>query len=110
MKRLLTSAAISLALCLGLAAPASPASQNKNSAKVPPKMSARAAAVKKCNDDYRIAAKKANDDHTAAVKDARTKKGKERSDAMTAASKAKADALAAAKTAKADCIKAAPKN
>lgn len=109
MKRLLTSAAISLALCLGLAAPASPASQ-KNSAKVPQKMSARAEAMKKCNDDYRIAVKKANDDHTAAVKDARTKKGKERSDAMTAASKAKADALAAAKTAKADCLKAAPKN
>jgi hypothetical protein len=67
MKRLLTSAALCVALCLGLAAPASLASQNKNSGKAPAAMSAHATAVKKCNDDYKAAVKKANADHAAAA-------------------------------------------
>ena len=97
MKRILTSAALCLTLALSLAAPATLASQNKNTGKkAAPKMaSPHAEAVKKCNADYAAAVKKANDDASAAMKDAKGKKGKERADANKAASKAKADALAA---------------
>jgi hypothetical protein len=109
MKRILMSAALSMLLGVGLAAPAAVASQGKNSNKTAPKMSAHAEAVKKCNEDYKAAVKKANDDHAAAVKDAKGKKGKERTDAMAAANKSRTDALAAARQAKADCVKAAPK-
>jgi len=112
MKRILTSAVLCLTLALSLAAPAAQASQNKNSGKKPAaaaKMSPRAEALKKCNDDYAAAVKKANDDHAAAVKAATGKKGKDRAAAMKAANKDKADAWTAAKKAKADCVKAAPK-
>jgi len=110
MKRILTSAVLSLTLALSLAAPATFASQTAmTKAKPAQKMSPRAEALKKCNDDYSAAVKKANDDYKSAAKDAATKKGKDRADAMKAASKAKSDALAAARTAKADCVKAAPK-
>ena|ERR1700754_3573526 len=110
MKRILTNIALSLALMLTLAAPASFAAQTAmTKAKPAQKMSPRAEAIKKCNDDYSAAAKQANDTYKAAVKDAATKKGKDRADAMKAASKAKSDALTAARTAKADCVKAAPK-
>jgi hypothetical protein len=109
MRRILTSAALCLTLALSVAAPASLAAQNKNTAKkAAAKMSPRAEALKKCTDDYTAAVKKANDDHAAAMKDAKGKKGKEHSDAVKAANKAKTDALAAAKKAKADCVKAAP--
>src|SRR6185295_1809118 len=78
MKRLLTVTVISLALAL---APAALAAQNANKAKAKPakamKMSPRAEALKKCNDDYAAAAKKANEDYAAAVKDAKGKKGKD---------------------------------
>jgi hypothetical protein len=109
MKRFLTSAALCLALGLGLTTHDSLAAQNKNAGKPPAKTSAHAEAVKKCNDDYKEATKKANDDYATAVKDAKTKKGKEKSDATKAASKAKSDALAAAKKSKTDCLSAAPK-
>jgi hypothetical protein len=110
MKRILTSAALTLTLMLTMAAPATFASQTAmTKAKAQKPMSPRAEALKKCNDDYNAAAKKAGDDYKAAVKDAATKKGKDRSDAMKAASKSRSDALATARTAKADCVKAAPK-
>jgi hypothetical protein len=79
MKRILTTAVLSIALLLGAAAPAAIA-KTKESA-------AHKAAVKKCNADY-----------SAAVKEAKTKKGKER-----------AAAMAAAKATKKQCIADAPK-
>jgi len=77
MKRVLTSAALCLTLALSLAAPATLASQKKDSGKkaAAKTMSPRAEALKKCNDDYAAAVKKANDDHAAAMKDAKGKKG-----------------------------------
>jgi hypothetical protein len=105
------STALCLTLAFGLAAPTAVASQNANKRKpkAAVKMSPRAEALKKCNDDYREAVKKANDDHAAALKDARSKKGKDRAEAIKAANKAHTDALAKARKDKADCIKAAPK-
>jgi uncharacterized low-complexity protein len=80
MKRILTSSALSLALLLGAAAPAAIAKGRKESPE-------HKAAVKKCNDDYRVA-----------VKEAKTKQGKDRT-----------AALAAAKASHKQCIADAPK-
>lgn len=82
MKRILTNTALTLALALGVAVPATMAKARK------PKASAEhTAAVKKCSEDY-----------SAALKDAKTKKGKEASAARTAA-----------RTAKTECMKNAPR-
>jgi len=80
MKRILSAAALSVALLLGAAAPAAIAKTKKESAE-------HKAAVMKCNADYK-----------AAIKDAKTKKGKER-----------AAAMASAKAARKQCIADAPK-
>jgi hypothetical protein len=106
MKRLLTTTILGLSLMLAPIAFASSQGGDKPKAQPKPsmKMSGRADAIKKCNDDYAAAVKKANDDYAAAMKAARgAKRGKERSDAQAAAAKAKKDAMAAATSAKKEC-------
>ncbi|HYY58036.1 MAG TPA: hypothetical protein VE842_11945 [Pyrinomonadaceae bacterium] len=80
MKRILTHSALAAILALGALSPAAMARTRNKTASA-----ARAAAVKKCNEDY-----------SAAMKDARTKKGKERRDAQAEARKAKKDCMASA--------------
>ncbi len=80
MKRILTNSVLTLALALGVSAPAAMAKTKK------PKHSAEhTAAIKKCNDDYK-----------AAVKAAKGKKGADRKAAMTDARNARKQCIASA--------------
>lgn len=78
MKQTLTTAALALALAFGATTASAKVGRHKRSPE-------HAAAVKKCQDDYKSAAT-----------DAKTKKGKDRSDALKAAQKTRKDCIAAA--------------
>lgn len=97
MKRFIATTTLSLALALGVVAPAAMA-----------RPETRKEALKVCHDLYLQSIMTANDSYKAAVKDANTKKGQERKDALAAASKARAESKKQAKESEKACNAKAP--